>query len=165
VQDLADAVLHTDAQLQEYLDYAAYRYQELLDYSIQNFGKMFVGRIQLYTRLLQSYVFGSSGSPTVKGSDTPFDAEHTESSFRKAMVDLAVIVRSYYFRIVPSLYLYAKTAILSVRSKFSSSELTVQQQDGIFSEADFLLLALTSALLLMLLVVQLVRRRLAIAFR
>lgn len=174
VQDVANAILHTDAQLQEHLDYVAYRYQELLDYSMQNnFGRMLLGRIQLYTSLLQSYIFSSGGSPADNHPDTSFDDPLTrrtdpnpaQSSFRKTMLQLAVTVRSYYFRIVPGLYLHAKAAIFSIRSKFSSSVLTVQQQDSIFSEADFLLLGLTSALLLVLLVVRLLRRRLVVAFR
>lgn len=180
MQDLANAILHTDAQLQEHLDYFAYRYQELLDKSLQNnFGKMLLGRIQLYTSLLQSFVFGSGGSSSTDDhADTAFDdpltvaaamngrdPKHAQSSFRKAMLQLAVTMRSYYFRIVPGLYLHAKAAILSIRFKFSSSPVTVQQQDSIFSEADFLLLALTSALLLVLLVVRLLRRRLVVAFR
>lgn len=172
VQDLANTILHTDAQLQEHLDYVAYRYQELLDYySMQNnFGRMLLGRIQLYMSLLQSYVFSFGGSSADNHLDTPFDdpltrrmdPNLTQASFRKTMLQLAVTVRSYYFRIVPGLYLHAKAAIFSIRSKFSSSVLTVQQQDSIFSEADFLLLGLTSALLLVLLVVRLLRRRLAV---
>lgn len=175
MQDFVHAILHTDAQLQEHLDCVAYRYQELLDYSMQNnFWKMLLGRIQLYSSLLQSYLFGSGDTtPTVSHPDTSFDDPLTRrtdshpalSSFRKAMVQLAATMRSYYSRVVPGLHLHAKAAIFSVRSKFSSSVLTVQQQDSIFSEADFLLLALTSALLLILLSVRLLRRRLAVAIR
>lgn len=127
VQDLAGVVQRADAQFQEYVDYAAYRYQELVDHSIQSFGTLFLGRFQLYASLLHSYVFGSGQDPSDNPLRTPSaiieealpeTAAAVAAGARKAWSDMVEALRRHYLRFVPGLHLHVKSTILALRSRF-----------------------------------------------